>query len=118
MFIKFLMQRLPRTPRPTKVDDEEPDHNDSRPTSSMVSWPLVLILGEDDSDDEVAQTHAQGTESQSGSSSDSVNVQDGGNCGQQHGNAYHARCKKRSGVRRQTERAENLRGIVKDGIDT
>lgn len=43
------------------MDDKEPDHRDSSPASCFVSGPLMLVLGEDDSDDEVAETHSQST---------------------------------------------------------
>lgn len=40
------------------MEDEEPDHYDSSPSSTPVGGPLVLVLGIDDGDDQVADTHS------------------------------------------------------------
>ena len=100
------------------MDDKEPNHDDSSPTSTLVGWPLMLVLGEDDGDDEMAKTHSKSTESQSRSSSDSVNVQNGRNGCNQHYNADHAGREERDSVGRQPEGLEDLGRVVQDGVDT
>lgn len=37
-----------RTPRVSEMDDKQPDHDDGCPASGLVSFPLVLIFGDDD----------------------------------------------------------------------
>jgi hypothetical protein len=99
------------------VDDKEPDHDDGRPTSSLVGRPLVFVLGENNGNDEVAKAHPEGTERQCRSSSDSVNVQDRWNSSQQHHDADDTGGQKRHRVRGQTESIEDLWRIVQNGVD-
>lgn len=47
-------------------------------------FPLVLILCVDDSDNEVAETHAKGANGERGLAADVVDVQNGGTRSDQH----------------------------------
>jgi hypothetical protein len=47
----------------SKVDDKQPNHADSSPTSGLVSLKLVDVLGKNDGDDEMASTHANSANS-------------------------------------------------------
>lgn len=59
------------------MDDEEPDHGDGSPASGSVRVPLVLVLGEDTRDDEVAGRHADGSDYQDGFAAEVVDPDDG-----------------------------------------
>ena len=66
--------------------DEEPDHGDGSPTCCLVSGPLILVLGEDDGNNKVAQTHRKGSQSKRWATADSVDVQDRWDRGEKHDN--------------------------------
>jgi hypothetical protein len=78
----------------SKVDDKEPDHDNCCPSSRLVIVKVVDVLGEDHSDNEVAQGHAKGTDGQNGLTTDTVNPENGRDCGDKHGNADDSRCQK------------------------
>ena len=74
----------------TKVDDKEPDHDHSSPTSITVVLPRVLKRASDTGNDEVGYGHADGTNDKHGLTAELVDIKNGGNRGEEHGNAYHA----------------------------
>lgn len=39
------------------MNDKEPDHGDRRPARSCLGSPLILVLGDDDGNDDVARGH-------------------------------------------------------------
>lgn len=64
-----------RTPGVTEVDDEEPDHNDGGPSSSLMVFEVIDILRENDGDDQMRDTHADGADGENGLTTNAVNVQ-------------------------------------------
>ena len=87
-----------RTPAVTKVDHEQPDHHHSCPASTLVSLPLVLIFGEDDSDDDVASCHSDRADDQDGLAADFVHVCYGWHGCEPHDDADDTTCEERRGV--------------------
>ena len=74
-----------------------------------MSWPLVLVLGKNDSNDEVAQSHAQGSECESRSSSDAIDIENRWNCGKQHDNTNNTSGEKGGGVVGEAEGTKDLK---------
>lgn len=68
------------------MDDEQPDHDNGSPTSGLVGWPLILVLGENDGDDDVAGCHTNSTDGKNGLTAKLVNIHDCWNRGEEHGN--------------------------------
>lgn len=71
-------------PRPAEVAGEQPHHDDGRPAGRVVRRPLVLVLGEDDGDDDVAGAHGHGARDEHGLAADLVDPEDHGDGGDQH----------------------------------
>jgi len=51
-----------RTPRVTKVDDKQPDHDHCCPSRRAVVLKVIKVLCENDRDDEVGEGHAEGSD--------------------------------------------------------
>lgn len=100
------------------MDDKQPDHADGSPTGGLVVRPVVGVLGKDDSDDDVARRHADGTDGQNGSATDTVNPQDGRHGGDEHDDTDDAGGEELSGVAALTELLEDCRRVVEHGVDT
>ena len=105
-------------PAVAKVDDEEPDHADGRPAGRLVRGPPVLVDAEEDGDDGVADAHGHGAGEQDGFPAQPVDVEDGGDGGEEHGDADDPCCEEAGGVARGAQGGEYGRGVVKDGVDT
>jgi hypothetical protein len=73
-------------------------HDNSGPTCSLVGRPLVLVLGIDDGNDEVAKSHANCTQGESGLASNIVDVQDSRDGRNQHHNTNDTSCQERCRV--------------------
>ena len=54
----FEAKTYTRAPRPPEMHNKEPHHHDGGPTSCAMCVPLVFVHGVDDSDDEMAESHA------------------------------------------------------------
>jgi hypothetical protein len=70
----------------SKVDDKQPNHADSGPTSCRMRIELIDVLGEDNSDDEMAKTHTNGTDSQNRLTTETINPENGRNGSDKHDN--------------------------------
>ena len=79
-------------PAVSEVDDEEPDHGHGSPAARFVRAPGVLVGAKDAGDDEVASGHARGSGQHDGFAAELVDVEDGGNGGDEHGDADYACC--------------------------
>ena len=64
-----------RSPRVAEVNDEEPDHNDSSPTCSLVVVEVVDVLGKNNGNDQVRNTHADCANCKDGLTADTIDVQ-------------------------------------------
>lgn len=96
-----------RSPTVTEVDDKQPDHGHSRPASSFMSEPRVLVPGRDDSDDDVARRHTDSTNCENRLTAELVDVKDRWDGREPHGNAYYPGGEKVRGVARETKVAKN-----------
>lgn len=99
------------------MNDEEPDHGYSSPSSRLVSLPLVHVLGNNDSDDNMAGSHPEGADSKHRLATNTVNPQHGRNRCDEHDNAYYTRSQERGCVAAQSKLLEDLRGVVENRID-
>lgn len=63
----------------TEVNDEEPDHNNRRPASSLVSSPVIFEGARNASNDQVTACHADRTNNEHRFSSELVDIHDCGN---------------------------------------
>jgi hypothetical protein len=74
------------------MDHKEPYHDYCGPSRTFVSRPLVLILGEDDSDDDVASGHADSADNENGFPTNLVDVENGRDGSKPHDNADNTTC--------------------------
>lgn len=56
----------------SEVDDKEPDHDNCCPSSCRLIMEVINIPGEDHSNNEVTQGHADGTNGQDGFTTNTV----------------------------------------------
>jgi hypothetical protein len=85
------------------MDDEKPNHDDRAPTSCLVRIPLISILGYDYGDYNVAGRHTDRTDGKDGFAPDFVDVEHGGDGGEEHHDAYDAGCEEGDGVAGEAE---------------
>lgn len=76
-----------RTPGVTKVNNEQPDHNHGCPSCRTVVLKVIEVLGENDGDDEVGESHAESSNCENGFATETVDVKDCGNGGEEHDDA-------------------------------
>jgi hypothetical protein len=86
--------------RITKVNGIKPDKDNSSPSSALMrfgaiigrsgGFPICSISGSDTSNDEVGDGHANAADDENLFSAKSVDVQDGGDCGEEHDDAHHS----------------------------
>ena len=105
------------TPRISEMDDEKPNHDDRAPTSCLVRFPLISVLGHDYGDNNVAGRHTDRTDGEDGFAPDFVDVEHGGDSGEEHHNAHDASCEEGNCVAGEAERAEDCGRIVEDCVD-
>ena len=63
----------------TKVDNEEPDHDNCGPSPGSVGWPVILKCAGDTSNDQVTTCHSQCSHDKHRFSAKLVHVHDGWN---------------------------------------
>src|SRR5262245_55450862 len=100
-----------------EVDDKEPHHCDAGPPGSWLFVPAVGVLGKDDSDDQVTESHANGSHGQDRLPPEAVDPQDGRDGSKEHGNADHAGGEQTGRGVAQTELLEDCWSVVQDGVD-
>ena len=98
----------------SEVDDEKPNHDNSRPTSGLMVLKVVNILGENDSDDEMAKTHADSADSENGLTTQTIDPKNSGDSGDEHDDSDDSCGEERSGVVAHTELAKDGRSVVKN----
>jgi hypothetical protein len=69
------------------MDDEKPNHHDSSPTSRFVRLPLVSVLCDDHSNDDVASSHTNGANREDRLSAELVDVEHGWDSCDEHDDA-------------------------------
>ena len=62
------------------MNNEQPHHDDCSPSSGLVVFEVVDVLGQNNGDNEVGECHTKGTDCQNGLTADAVNVQDCWDC--------------------------------------
>lgn len=85
--------------------------------STLVRLPLVLVLGEDHCDDDVAGCHSDCADYENGLAAKFVHVCDGGHGGDPHDNSDHSTGQERSRVAGQAKAFEDLWSVVENGVD-
>jgi len=75
------------------MDDEQPHHDHGCPSRCTVVLKVVKVLRENDGDDEVREGHAEGSDSEHGFTTETVDVEDCGDGGEEHDDADDACCK-------------------------
>lgn len=106
------------TPTVSEMDDEQPDHGNCSPTGTLVCSPRVLVLGNNNSNDDVAGCHTDSTNGEHGSATNFVYVQDRGDGGNEHSNTDDSSGKQVSSVSGKAKVGEDGRRIVQDSVDT
>ena len=99
------------------MDNEEPYHHYSSPSGAFVSLPLVLVLGKDDGDDDVAGSHTDRSNDEDGLSTEFVNVKDSRYGGKPHDNSDDATGQQRRSGSGQTQTFKDLRSIIEHSVD-
>jgi hypothetical protein len=87
--------------RITEVNGVEPNENNGGPSSTLVRFgaivgrsgpfPILSVSSSDTSDDKVGNSHADAANDENRLSTESIDVQNGGYCRQEHHNAYYTR---------------------------
>jgi hypothetical protein len=103
--------------RTSEMDDKQPHHHDGSPSSRLLVVEVVNVLGKNHCDDEVAESHAKGTDREYGLASDAVDPKNGGDGGDEHDDTDDTSGKETSRRLAETELTENRGGVVED-LDT
>lgn len=98
----------------SKVDDKQPNHADSSPSSGLVSLKLVDVLGKNDGDDKMASTHANSANSQDRLTAESINPQDCRNGSNKHDNTNDTSGQETGSVAAEAKLSKDLRGVVQN----
>lgn len=96
------------------MHNEQPDHHYGSPSSRLLVVEVVNVLGKNDRDDEVAESHAEGTDREYRPASDAVDPEDGRNGGDEHDNAHDTGGEETGRRLAEAELTEDGRGIVED----
>lgn len=89
-------------------------HRDRSPPCGLMSWPLILVLSEDDCDSHMANAHADPSSNHYWLSAQFVDIEDRGDGGDEHDNTYDARGEQAGGVARCTQRGKDRRCVIED----
>jgi hypothetical protein len=98
----------------SKVDNKQPNHANGTPSSSLVVFEVVNVFGQDNSDDQVAGPHANGTNSQDGLTTQTIDPKDSRDGGDKHDNTDNSGSQQTGCVAAKAELLEDLRGVVKN----
>ena len=77
----------------------------------------MAVCGDDSCNGDVTNRHSNCADGEDWLTPDFVDVEDGWNCCEEHYDPDDAGCEERDGVRGETKRRENRRGVVEDCID-
>lgn len=75
---------------------------------------VVNVLGQDNSNDDMASSHPNGTNYENRLSAQTIDPQDCWHSCNEHGNTHNTGCKEACGVGTQSQLTEDLGGIVED----
>ena len=96
------------------MNDKQPDHNHGCPSRRTVVLKVFIVPGEDDSDDEVREGHAESSDCENGFAAETVDVEDCGDGSDEHDNTDHACCEEGLRGSLETDLFEDLRRVVED----
>ena len=102
----------------TEVYLVDPDKDNSNPSSSLVGWPIVTKRSVETSDNEVGDTHSQGSSNQNGLSAEPVDVQYCRDCRGKKEDAANTTSKERCCVSSQAQIFEYECCIIQDSVYT
>jgi len=111
---------MTHSPRVSKVDLVDPNEHNSDPTSGLactaspVARPKVTVQS---SDNDVRDTHADGTGDEDGLATKLIDVKDGRNGGEHEQDTTDTTSQKRSGVAGQAQILEDESGVVQNSVD-
>jgi hypothetical protein len=91
-----------------------PNEDDGSPASSLVGTPVVLAGSDDTTDDKVAETHADSARDERLLAAPLVDVENGGDGGEEHDDADNTRSEERGRRTGQVELLEDERCVVED----
>lgn len=100
------------------MNDEEPNHCDGSPSSSLVGSPRCLVLGYDDSNDNVAGRHSNGANGEHGPPTNFIDVQHRRDSGDKHGDSNDSSSQEVSSISREAKVLEDSRSVVQDRVNT
>lgn len=109
------------SPRVSKVDLVDPDEYNGNPASGFASTTSPAARSKvtvQSSDDDVRNTHADGTGDEDGLATKLIDVKDGRDGGEHEQDTADTTSQKRSGVASQTQVLEDESGVVQNGVDT
>lgn len=94
--------------------DEEPDHAHSGPAGGGLVVESINVLGEDDSDDEMARSHADSTHCKNWLAAGAIDPENGWDGGDEHDDADDAGSEEAGGCLAEAQLVEDLRGVVEN----
>ena len=97
---------------------EQPDHSNCCPTCALVCLPLVLILRKDDGNDDMASSHADGSDNEHGLATQFVNVCNSREGRNPHHDTHNTGREERGRIAAKTEILEDGRGVVEHSVYT
>jgi hypothetical protein len=96
------------------VYNKEPNHADGSPSGRFMIMEVVNVLGQNNSNDDMASSHSNGTDYENRLAAQTIDPQDCWHSCNEHGNTHNTSCKEARGVLTQPQLAEDLGGIVED----
>lgn len=112
---------MTHSPRISKVDLVDPNEYNGDPTSSFSSRSLPFrgsIGTIETSDNDVRNTHADGTSDEDGLATKLINVKNSRDGGEHEQDTTDTTSQERGGVASQTQVLEDESGVVQDSVDT
>lgn len=120
--VKFVQIKVvTHSPRVSKVDLIDPDEYNGNPTSGFTSTAGPAAGSEvtvQSSDDDVRNTHTDGTGDEDGLAAKLIDVKDSRDGGEHEQDTTDTTSKKRSGVASQTQGLEDESSVVQNSVDT
>ncbi len=95
-----------------------PNQGDTDPSNNNVGWPVVLELSDDDGDGNHGKAHYHGSDEQHSLSADLIDDKHSWNSGNQENNTSNTSGEKGLGSASQSQRLEDVGGVVNNSVDT
>lgn len=111
---------MTHSPRVSKVDLIDPDERDGNPTSSFARGTTPLrrsIVTVQTSDNQMRDTHTEGTNDENGLATKLIDVKNGRDSGEHEQDTTDTTGEKRTRVASQTQVLENESGVVQNSVN-